>query len=442
MLGNRNNMWNLFQSFLSWCRCILKEDIVKVSSFTAISTLVKMLTGLISIKVVASIIGPAGVALVGQLNNFASIAMTFSSGGINSGITKYIAEYKEDKNLVCAFLTAALYITVVCSLCIGVLMISFHHYLSEYIMLSSEYGYVFIIFGMTILLYAFNMMLISIINGFKEFKCYVRISIANSIVGLFFTLSFVLTLGLKGALISAVTYQSIMLLITIWMIRKLPWFNWNTFTVKFSRNISKKYLQFTAMALATASALPISQMLLRGYVISEISPVEAGWWEAMNRLSNMYLMVLTTSFSVYYFPRLSELIDRAAIRQEIFKTISFLIPLLLIGFCLLYFLRYTVIYILFTPEFYPMESLFVWQLLGDFFKICSWTLSMLMVAKSMTKIFVTTEVLFGLSFVLLGFIFTRFSGSVLGLVQGYFVNCFAYFIFMLYTFRKLLIFKS
>ena len=70
-------------------------DIVRVFSFTAVATLVKMLTGLISVKVVASIIGPAGVALVGQLNNFTSIAMTVSSGGINSGITKYIAEYKE-----------------------------------------------------------------------------------------------------------------------------------------------------------------------------------------------------------------------------------------------------------------------------------------------------------------------------------------------------------
>ena len=194
-------MDKLIRKFISLYKRSTKADIVKVFSFTAISTLVKMLTGLISVKVVASIIGPAGVALVGQLNNFTSIAMTLSNGGINSGITKYVAEYKEDKDAVRSYLSTALRITVICSFIVGILMILFHSYLSEYIMLSPEYGYVFTIFGFTVLLYAVNMMLISIVNGFKEFKRYVYINIANSIIGLFFTLVFVFTLGLKGCLL-------------------------------------------------------------------------------------------------------------------------------------------------------------------------------------------------------------------------------------------------
>lgn len=191
-----------------------------------------MLTGLVSVKVVASVIGPTGVALVGQLNNFASIIMAVSSGGINSGITKYIAECKDDKDVVSSYLSTALRITVVCSLCVGVLLILLHNYFNECIMLSSEYGYVFVLFGFTVLLYVLNMMFTSIINGFKEFRKYVFINIANSIVGLIFTLSLVLTLGLKGALISAVTYQSVMLLVTIWIIRKLSWFSWSIFRKK------------------------------------------------------------------------------------------------------------------------------------------------------------------------------------------------------------------
>lgn len=74
-------------------------------------------------------------------------------------------------------------------------------------------------------------------------------------------------------------------------------------------------MHYTLMALTTAATVPVSQMLLRGYVISEISPVEAGWWEGMNRISHMYLMVITSSFSVYYLPRLSELKDSVEIKQ-------------------------------------------------------------------------------------------------------------------------------
>lgn len=76
-------MSNFYHSkILQLLRYATKLDIVKVFSFTAMFTLVRMLTGLISVKVVASIIGPAGVALVGQLNNFATIALSLSTGGI------------------------------------------------------------------------------------------------------------------------------------------------------------------------------------------------------------------------------------------------------------------------------------------------------------------------------------------------------------------------
>lgn len=416
-----------------------KLDIIKVFSFTAMSTLVRMLTGLISVKVVASVIGPAGVALVGQLNNFATIALSLSTGGINSGITKYIAEYKEDENKIKDCLSTALRITVCCSLVIALGLICFHSYLSETVMLSPDYGYVFVIFGFTILFYALNMGLTSIVNGFKEFTKYVKVNIAGSIIGLAFTLTLVLWGGLDGALISAVTFQSIMLFISLWMLRKMPWLRWEYFKKRLNRELSKKYFHYSLMTLTSAAVVPVSQMLLRGYVISEISATEAGWWEAMNRISNMYLMVITTSFTVYYLPRLSELTDKKELQQEIFRSYKVIIPCLLGGFTLVYLLRYVVIHLLFTPEFLPMENLFVWQLLGDFFKICSWLLAFLMVAKAMTKWYIFTEIGFSLLFVLLGFGFMKFNG-VVGITQAYFVNYIAYLLMMIYIFRKLLIY--
>ena len=414
-----------------------KADIVKVFSLTSVSTLVKMLTGFVSVKVVASIIGPAGVALVGQLNNFATIAMSLSSGGINNGITKYISEFKNDEGKVRTYLSTALRITVICSLCVGVAMIVLNRLLSRLILQTEEYWYVFLIFGFTILLYALNLMLLSVVNGFKEFKKYVKINIANSVVGLCFTLVFVLTLGLPGALVSAVTYQSVMLFITMWMVRKSSWAAWSNFKERLNRLASKQYFKYTLMTLTTAATLPISQLLLRSYVISEISPIEAGWWEAMNRLSNMYLMVITTSFTVYYMPRLSELSDKYELRREIFKAYKLIVPILIVGFALIYLFRHLIIRILFSPEFLPMENLFIWQLIGDFFKICSWLLAYIMIAKAMTKKFVATELSFTMIYIALGFVFIKWNG-VVGIVQAYLLNYILYMSYMLFAFKNIL----
>ncbi len=412
-------------------------DIVRVFSFTAMSTLVRMLTGLISVKVVASIIGPAGVALVGQLNNFATIALSLSTGGINNGITKYVAEYKDEENRVKDCLSTALRITCACSLIVGVGLVLFHNVLSKWILLSPEYGYVFTIFGFTILFYALNMALASVINGFKEFKRYVKINIIGSLLGLVYTLSLVFIWHLKGALISAVTFQSVMFFISIWMVRKLPWMKWEYLKNRINKDLSKKYLRYSLMTFISAATLPVAQMLLRGHVISQISATEAGWWEAMNRISNMYLTVITTSFSVYYLPRLSELTDKLELRREIYRSYKVIIPCLLCGFALIYMLRFVVIRLLFTPEFLPMQGLFIWQLMGDFFKITSWLLAYLMVAKAMAKWFIGTEVLFSFLYVGLSFLFMQNNG-VVGITQAYLVNYILYTIMMFYLFIKLL----
>ena len=417
---------------------IVKADIIKVFSLTSVSTLVKMATGFVSIKVVASIIGPAGVALLGQLNNFSTILMQLASGGINNGITKYVSEYKQNKDRLSVYLSAALRITVFCSLFFGIILIVISGYLSRLIMSSHEYKNVFVIFGVTLLLYALNNMLLSIINGFKEFRKYVIINIANSFVGLAFTLCFVLMLGLKGAMISAVTYQSVMFFITLVMIRKQFWMSWDYFKEKINGSIIRQYLQYSLMALVTAACVPVTQLILRSNVISQLSLEQAGWWEGMNRISHMAVLVVTTSFSVYYLPRLSEIKERWVLRKEILKSYAVIIPMLLVGFTFVYLLRNWIIRILFTPDFYPMEQLFIWQLLGDLFKVASWLFSFLMVAKAKAKLFISTEVIFSALYLALGFIMVRNNGIV-GLTQAYLINYVLYTITMFIAFRQILL---
>lgn len=414
---------------------IAKADIVKVFSLTSISTLVRMCTGLVSVKVVASIIGPSGVALVGQLNNFSTIALSLAQGGINAGVTKYVSEYRADDQKAKDYISTAFKITILCSLSVGLLLLLGCHILSKLILMTPEFWYVFAIFGFTIIFYGLNNLLVSIVNGYKQFNKYVKVNIVSSIFGVAFTVILVLIWGIPGALVSAVTFQSLMIIVSVIMLRNLPWLKKEYFANRFKRAIASKYFRFTLMTLTTALCVPVVQMLLRGYVMSEISDTEAGIWEGMTRISNMYLMIITSSFSVYYLPRLSEITDRLELRHEIFKCYKLIIPLLLGGFTLIYFMRYFIIKILFTSEFMPMSQLFIWQMAGDFFKICSWLLAYLMVAKAMTTSFITTEIVFSATWLGLGLLFVSNHG-IIGLCQAYLVNYILYMVVMTILFRK------
>lgn len=421
----------------SLARRALRTDLVKIFSLTSLSTLVRMCTGLVSVKVVATIIGPAGVAMLGQFNNFATIIQSLSSGGINWGVTKYVSEYRHDTSAVATYISTALRITALCTFLCSIAMIALHRWLAELVMLSPDYGYVFLLFGFTLMLYAANNLLLAIVNGYKEFRRFVAINIANNIVGVLFTVLLVLTWQLRGSLIAAVTFQSVVVFVSILMVRRTPWFKACMFRERLSRAVASEYFGYTLMTLTTALTLPLSQMLLRGYVISEISAVEAGWWEGVTRISAMYLSIITSSLAVYLLPRLSELHGRGELRGELRRVYAIIIPGLLVATTAIYLLRRPIVWIVFTDQFMPMTGLFGWQLAGDFFKICSWILAYQMVAKAMTRTFIITEIISSATYLALGFILVRING-ITGLCQAYLLNYIIYTATMIILFRNTL----
>ena len=59
-----------------------------------------------------------------------------------------------------------------------------------------------------------------------------------------------------------------------------------------------------------------------------------------------------------------------------------------------------------------MRELFLWQMVGNVLKIIAWLFSYVMLAKAMTKLYIGTEILFSISFVVLSLFFTDAFGLV------------------------------
>jgi PST family polysaccharide transporter len=88
-----------------------------------------------------------------------------------------------------------------------------------------------------------------------------------------------------------------------------------------------------------------------------------------------------------------------------------------------------------------MRDLFFWQLIGDFFKITSWLLAFLMIAKSMTKEFIITEIGSSLLFVSLALFLVNRNG-IIGITQAYFINYIIYAFTMSIMFRKTIFYNN
>ena len=409
--------------------------LVKTSILSFIATTIKITTGLVINKAIAIYIGPSGLALVGQFQSFSQLVMTAAKGAINSGVTKYTAEYgKDDQRIPVLFSTAAK-ISLFSSMFVGTSIVLFSNYVSLHFLKSEDFGYIFVIFGFTIVLFVINNLLLSILNGLKEIRNWIMINIIQSIYSLIFTTLLIVFLGLDGALIALVTNQSVIFLIVLWMLRKHQVIKLENFKGAFDKPEGKKLGAFALMAITSSATIPVSHLIVRNYIGENLSWEDAGYWQAIWYISTMYLMVVTTPLSTYYLPKLSEIKDKAELRKELVHGYKIIMPIVIFMSIIIFLLKDFLIWLLFTEDFAPMRELFLWQLTGDVMKLAAWLIAYLMLAKSMTKTFVTTEIGFSISFVLLSIWFVDEYGLV-GMSYSFAFNYTLYFLVMIWATKK------
>ncbi len=372
--------------------------LIKTSVLTAISTIITVISAFIINKVLAVYVGPSGLALVGQLKDFVTIITTFSNGAISQGIVKYTAEYEtiEEKQKV---FSTSIIISLVCSTIISVLLFILSDYLSVKILKDSQYSGVFIVFGLTVFLFALNVILMSILNGQKEIKKYVLANIANSLVTLFVTSILIFQLNIIGALYALVINQSVVFFITLLFVMKSNWFKIVYFKQGIDKETLVKLIKYSFMAITSVLTVTISQIIIRNYIGENLGWDSAGYWQGIYYISSIYLMIITTSLSVYYLPKLSSIKDKIELKKEILNGYKIIIPIVIILASFIYFIKEYAIIIAFDEKFMPMIELFKWQLIGDVIKIASWLLSYLMLAKALTKYFIFTEIFFSFTWI-------------------------------------------
>lgn len=382
----------------------------ETSILNGIAVFIKMVTMFLLNKILAIYVGPSGYAVIGQFQNFIQMITSFSGGAINTGVIKYTAEYHNtpEKQKIVWQTTGSL--VFILSVSFSILIILFRAPLSSYIFDSPEYQSIFIWFAVFLILFNFNALFLAILNGKKEIIKLIVANIAGSLFSLIVTSLLAIQYKLYGALISLSIYQSIVFIITFTLCFKSSWFKINYLFGRINKNIARNLSYFMLMALVSAICIPISQIAIRYYLIDEFGLDYAGYWEAMIRLSAVYLMFVTTTLGVYYLPRLSELQQIDEIKNEVYRGYKFIFPLALIGGLIIYSLRYFLIQFLFSESFSPMETLFLWQMIGDSLKIGSWILAFLMLSKMMLKLFIITEILFAFSSVLLTIVGTKLFG--------------------------------
>ncbi|MDE3185309.1 MAG: O-antigen translocase [Bacteroidota bacterium] len=403
-------------------------NLLKTSFYTSISTAITFISGFIVVKVVAVKIGPKGIAFVGQFQNTTAILTMLATAAISTGVIKYLAEHKSDPEKRKQIINTAFLIVFFSSLIISLFVISTSGYLSEAAFKTKNFWIVYFLFGLFTMAISFNVMFSAILNGLKEIRKFTIANICSSLTGVTITVIFAYTFGLKGVLIASTATAIVVFLINIYFFNKLG-IRWKPDFKSWDNRVVKMLSGFSLMAIVSGFVIPTMQILVRDRIILQFSVADAGYWQAVTKISDYYLGFITSVLGVYYMPRLSELKSKAELRHEIMGGYKIILPIVGAIAFLIWLFKDLIIHILFTPEFLPMKPLFTYQLLGDFFKIGSWLLGYLMIAKAMTRAYIATEIIFAATYVALSYYFMDQYG-IIGATYSFCINYLLYWILM------------
>ncbi len=406
-----------------------------------LTTSVKVITGFLLSKAIAILLGPSGMALTGQFYNFCKIIYSIATGGIGQGVAKYFSEKKNNPHEQKLLISTAFFIMSIFAFVEMILIIVFYEEISFYIFSDLKYGNIILILALTLNISAFTNLINYIINGSKDIKNFVRLNIINNIFNFLITIVLIFKFKLIGVLLAWPITICFKFIVNVIVAKQKDWYQLIKILKKPDKSNVIKLLKFSLMALISFTIIPVGQIIIRNNLINNFSLDYAGYWQAMIRISDYYLLPITASIAVYYLPRLSELKEIKDIRKEILSAMSFILPVILIFQLSVFFTRNYIIRILLDEKFQPMNILFQYQLIGDFFRISGLMIINLMIAKAKTKLYIFSEICFGSLHIILALVFIHFYGFI-GTTYSHAVTYFLYLIFVLIVFRHIFIFPT
>jgi PST family polysaccharide transporter len=351
---------------------------------------------------------------------------SLSIAGLYKGLVKFISQFKTNAEELTKTLSTVFYFGFFSSLLLSFLC----YYNAEFItsiIFPAYYNYAYVIETLALVLpfYALNMFAFSIMNGFSKYKILFIINIISQVLGLFVTLLLIWQENIDGALVAVVISPALNLLITIVGIAFRKNLIGSIKITQISFSVLNKLSPYMIMALVSAIALPIVMIIIRNYLTAEIGIKEAGYWTAMTRVSDYYLMFINSLLTLYILPRFAEISSKKAFRKEVFSFYKTIMPVFIGLLILIYFSRSLVISVLFTEDFRPVEDLFGYQLAGDFLRVLSMVIAYQFLAKKMFAHFIILEVfLFVIMYFSSIYLIDLFGlqGAVMGHCLSYFMH--------------------
>ncbi|WP_281257250.1 O-antigen translocase [Stutzerimonas kunmingensis] len=356
---------------------------------------IRILAGLLVIKVLAWSLGPEGFGLFGQLMALVAIAGMLAGGGVSNGLIKVLAKAPVTEPEGKAWFASAATLSVLISAGAALLLCAFSGVLSEYFM-PSVGALLFVTLGFSQMIVAVGNLPLAEASSRGDTRTYALINIIGTVLGSGLIVLAALAVGFVGAAYAVaimpamVGVAALVYLVT----RRRELFACSYWLFASAR--MKHLMMFSLVTLIGALSVPLAQMFIRDVIGRTLGWEQAGLWQGVVKLSDVYMQFVGVMLLHFVMPRYSAASDKKRLFNEWLISVSVLVAVLLIGFIVFYFLRNFIVSLIFSNAFLPMKQLLAPQMAGDVARTVAASISYIFMARGAVHVSIVFELLQGL----------------------------------------------
>jgi len=380
-----------------------QRQILRSSFLIGGSSLINVLVGLLRIKVVAILLGPSGVGLLGILNNTMSVGAAISGLGVNSAATRQVAEANSAGNMqALAEVRRVLLIASIGLAFIGGFLFWFlRNDISKTVLDNEEYNWAvgWLAFGLifTVISAGFK----SLLTGMRMVPELAKVTILSALISTVVGGGGVYFFGDYGIVILVIAAPLSVLVMSFYYMSLIDHARVEFLSFKGLRYQWGKLFKLGLAFMVAGLAGTLGDLVVKSLVQKSLGMEGLGYFQASWIISMTYVGFVLAAMGTDYYPQLSSCI-RDKNKAESLVNDQSEIAILLAGPIILMMLSLApwIIQLLYSKEFFLAAPLLKLLIFGDVLRVISWPLGFVVIASGKGKLFVFSEVFVTVVFVL------------------------------------------
>ncbi len=368
-------------------------QILKSSALIGGSSMVNIAIGIVRTKVMALLLGPGGVGLMGMYGSIADLAVNVASMGINSSGVRQIAEAEGsgDADRIARTVTVLRRTAVILGMLGGGLLIQFAGQVSAVTFGDTRYSSAVVLLSVAVFFRCVSAGQGALIQGMRRISDLAKMGILSSAIGTLVSIPLIYVLREDGVVPSLIAIAAVGVLTSWWYSRKIR--------VTASAMRFPNIVQEASALLKLGFAFMASGIMMMGaayairVLVLRVAGFEAaGLYQSAWALGGLYVGFILDAMGTDFYPRLTAVAqDNAACNRLVNEQAHVSMLLAGPGIIATISLAPLVIALFYSTKFFAAVEVLRWLCLGMALRIISWPMGFIVLAKGAQQFFFWSE---------------------------------------------------